>query len=157
MGLCLEVHIQIPHIRLNFVLRGGNALSGIYTLLRWPGVTKEWKGNMKKYLFPGNNGFREIPFEQFKSKQFENYMAELRHKIIVRYMPDWYTPIPRDEKFIARLEAKGMLNAEQLTYAKSDEDVIPLNLEGNAARYMFGKHWEVYGRGCWHSGTCRNN
>jgi hypothetical protein len=50
-----------------------------------------------------------------------------------------------------------MLNAEQLTYAKIDEDVIPLNLEGNAARYMFGKHWEVYGRGCWHSGTCRNN
>jgi hypothetical protein len=112
---------------------------------------------MKKYLFPGNNGFREIPFEQFKSKQFEKEMAELRHKITVRYMPDWYIPIPGDEKFIARLEAKGMLNAEQLTYAKSGEDVSPLNLEGNAARYMFGKHWEVYGRGCWHSGTCRNN
>jgi hypothetical protein len=64
----------------------------------WPGVTKEWKGTMKKCLFPGNNGFREIPFEQFKSKQFEKEMAELRHQITVRYMPDWYTPIPSDEK-----------------------------------------------------------
>jgi hypothetical protein len=53
---------------------------------------------MKKCLFPGNNGFREIPFEQFKSKQFEKEMAELRHQITVRYMPDWYTPIPSDEK-----------------------------------------------------------
>jgi hypothetical protein len=129
----------------------------VYASSGWVGVTKKWKGTMKEYLFPGHNGFREIPFEKFRSEQFEKEMGGLRHNITVRYMPDWYTPIPRDQKFITRLEAKDMLNAEQLAYAKSDEEVIPLNLEGNGDRYMFGRHWEVYGRGCWHSGTCRNN
>jgi hypothetical protein len=65
-------------------------------------------------------------------------MLSLRHNITVRYMPDWYCPVPRDPEIVSKLHnSYGKLTDEQVAYAESDEPVIPLNLEGWGGNLVF--------------------
>lgn len=112
----------------------------LYRKSGWPDIQ-----TMKDYLFPDLDPEVEDPFEDFKNSDFETQMLELRHNITVRYMPDWYVPVPRDEESIAALVRQGTLDAEQVAYAKGNEEAIPLNLEGWGGTYLYSKHWEVYG------------
>lgn len=70
--------------------------------------------------------------EKFRSEsaQFEKEIMELRHSVTVKYMPDWYCPVPRRPDVVEKLQGLGRLSDEQLAYAKSDEAVIPLDLDG---------------------------
>jgi hypothetical protein len=101
---------------------------------------------MEQVLFPVLNGEMDEGFmREFTDSNFETQMKELRHNITVRYMPDWYVPVPRDEAWFAELLERGDINAEQAAYARSNEEVIPFNKDGWGGRYLWSKHWEVYG------------
>ncbi len=79
-----------------------------------------------------NNTCDHDPYEHFKGPLLDRAMAKLRHDITVRYMGDWYCPVPRDPDFLAKLKMKhpGKLTEEQMAYAESSEPVIPQNLGG---------------------------
>jgi len=64
-------------------------------------------------------------------------MSSLRHNITVRYMPDWYCPVPRREDVITRLKKHKALTEEQIAYAESDEPAIPLKLDSWDGRLPF--------------------
>lgn len=80
-----------------------------------------------------NNTCGHKPYANFKGPQFDRAMKELRHNITVRYMSDWYCPVPRESGFIAELKISHptKLTEEQLVYAESDEPVIPQNSDPN--------------------------
>ncbi|KAE8440601.1 hypothetical protein EG329_007047 [Mollisiaceae sp. DMI_Dod_QoI] len=117
----------------------------LYRKSGWPSVEV-----LKTYLFPGNLTVPSRPFEEFESSYFLTEMHLLAQNITLKYMPDWYVPVPRVEEYIQRLEEQGDLDEDQLAYARSDEEVIPLNLKGWGRNYLFTKHWEAYGRWKWH-------
>ncbi|CZR60776.1 uncharacterized protein PAC_10672 [Phialocephala subalpina] len=116
----------------------------LYQKSGWPSVEV-----MKDYLFPRNITTPSRPFDVFGSSNFLEEMNKLKHNISVRYMPDWYLPVPRVEEYIQRLENWYDLTPEQIEYARSDEEEVPVNLKGWAGNYYGTKHWEVYGRGDW--------
>lgn len=99
---------------------------------------------MRDYLFPPNNTLPNYPLDKFTSSNFVEEMGLLKHNILVKYMPDWYLPVPRVEEYIQRSEDLGDLTEEQLAYARSNEEVIPVNLKGWAGQYLITKHWDVY-------------
>ncbi|KAF8851552.1 hypothetical protein BDZ45DRAFT_144289 [Acephala macrosclerotiorum] len=117
----------------------------LYRKSGWPSVEA-----IRDYLFPRNLTIPSPPFDEFGSSKFVEQMNELKHNISVKYMSDWYLPVPRAEESIQRLERDGDLTPEQVEYARSDEKEIPVNLKGWAGRYYSTKHWDVYGRGNWH-------
>lgn len=122
----------------------------LYSKYGWP-VASE----MREYLFSGN-GTTHNPLESFLAQDFENEMQELKHNISVRYMADWYTPVPRDEEYILWLEEMQYINANQTAFARSKEEAIPLTLpdiDKPWGRMRFSKHWELYGKGNWDQGS----
>ena len=68
-------------------------------------------------------------------------MREIQHNITVKYLPDRYCPLPRREDFLSRLVAAGKLTEEQIRYARSDEEVIPMNLDGWAGSLVWTQGW----------------
>ncbi|PVH77876.1 hypothetical protein DL98DRAFT_590948 [Cadophora sp. DSE1049] len=84
-----------------------------------------------------NNTCEHNPIDSFKAKPFDQAMSSLRHNITVRYMPDWYCPVPRREDVITHLKNNKALTEEQIGYAESDEPVIPLNLDSWGGRLPF--------------------
>ena len=115
-------------------------IRNLYRKSGWPS-----RESMEELLFSELNTRVADPYEYFKNSEFEIQMRELRHNITVRYMPDWYIPVPRNEDWIAALVEKGTLNAEQAAYARSDEEVIPFNKDGLGGSYLFHKKWQLYG------------
>lgn len=113
----------------------------LYRRSGWPR-----RQTIEEFLFPEVKGRVEDPFGDFKSSDFESQMRDLRHNITVRYMPDWYIPVPRNEEWVVELVEKGTLSDEQAEFARSDEAAIPFNPNGWGGRYLFNKHWEVYGK-----------
>jgi len=75
--------------------------------------------------------------DSFEAKLFDQAMSSLRHNITVRYMPDWYCPVPRREDVITRLKKHKALTEEQIAYAESDEPAIPLKLDSWDGRLPF--------------------
>ncbi|KAK0127543.1 hypothetical protein ONS96_007078 [Cadophora gregata f. sp. sojae] len=84
-----------------------------------------------------NNTCDHNPMDSFKTKPFDQAMSSLRHNITVRYMPDWYCPVPRREDAITHLKNNKALTEEQITYAESNEPVIPLDLDSWGGRLPF--------------------
>lgn len=84
-----------------------------------------------------NNTCDHNPMDSFKAKPFDQAMGSLRHNITVRYMPDWYCPVPRREDVVTHLKNNKALTDEQIAYAESDEPVIPLNLESWGGKLPF--------------------
>ncbi len=104
---------------------------------------------MGKYLFP-INGIVYNPLESFRVEEFRKEIEEVKHNISARYMPDWYTPLPRDEEYISWLEQIEYINEEQAAFARSAEEVIPINLGESFAswgRMHYSRHWELFGAG----------
>ncbi|KAH8811297.1 hypothetical protein F5884DRAFT_781711 [Xylogone sp. PMI_703] len=99
----------------------------LYEKSGWPN-----RETMENHLFPNRNSTNTTsnPLVKFESSSFKQQMHELRHIISVRYLDSWYCPVPRNATFINLLEERGALTPEQIAYARSDEEVIPLNLEG---------------------------
>ncbi|KUJ18856.1 uncharacterized protein LY89DRAFT_506284 [Mollisia scopiformis] len=77
------------------------------------------------------------PMKNFQAPAFSAAMAKLRHEISVKYLRDWYCPVPRKQEIIDKMKAQNLLTDEQLAYAKSDEPVIPLNLESWGGNLVF--------------------
>lgn len=158
---------EIEDALLDFIMRTGQLDDGfipgspytdkVYTPElcppKWEGWIRDlyqksgWPGEeiIEDYLLPDLYPEIEDPFEDFRNSNFEIQMRELRHNITVRYMPDWYVPVPRNEDLITELVESGTLNDEQVAYARSNEEVIAFDENGRAGRYLFSKHWEVYG------------
>jgi hypothetical protein len=113
----------------------------LYTRSGWPR-----RGTIEEFLFPKIGESVDNPFQDFKNSNFEGQMRELRHNITVRYMPDWYVPVPRNEEWVAELLERGTLNDEQAAFARSNEAAIPFNADSWGGKYLFSKHWEVYGQ-----------
>jgi len=71
------------------------------------------------------------PLELFNGTGFDAAMKELRHKIQVQYMPDWYTPVPRNQRMIDSWKRWGLLTEEQIEFAESDEPQIAPQYDGS--------------------------
>ncbi|KAH7327252.1 hypothetical protein BKA65DRAFT_480969 [Rhexocercosporidium sp. MPI-PUGE-AT-0058] len=84
-----------------------------------------------------NNTCDHNPMDNFKAKPFDQAMSSLRHNITVRYMADWYCPVPRREDVITHLKNNKTLTEDQIAYAESGEPVRPLNLESWGGRLPF--------------------
>lgn len=117
---------------------------------RWEGWVKDlfresgWlfdRQKLTEYLFPNPNNTVEIEIlKDFNaSPTFESKMQELQHNISVKYLPDRYCPVPRDAEFITKLESLGKLTSDQSAYAKSDEEIIPLNLQSWGGNLVFAQ------------------
>jgi hypothetical protein len=90
-----------------------------------------------------NNSCDHDPMQTFRASAFTIAMNELRHNISVKYLRDWYCPVPRRQDFIDKLKVKGRLTDEQIAYAEGDEPVIPLNLESWGANLVFMQPWPI--------------
>lgn len=77
------------------------------------------------------------PMKSFRASAFSKAMTNLRHDIEVKYLGDWYCPVPRKKEVIDKMKAFGALTEEQIEYAESDEPVIPLNLESWGGNLVF--------------------
>jgi len=84
-----------------------------------------------------NHSCDHDPMDKFRASAFSTAMTELRHNISVKYLRDWYCPVPRKQDYIEKMKTKGLLTDEQIAYAESDEPVIPLNLESWGANLLF--------------------
>lgn len=102
------------------------------------------------FLVNGTNTNQSL-LSSFRVKEFHARMLELKHNISVRYMPDWYTPVPRKEEYIAYLDEFSLLTSEQAAFARSNEEVIPINLEPwvTWGRMHYGRHWALFENGNW--------
>jgi hypothetical protein len=112
----------------------------------WPSPSET-----REHLLP-RNGTYHNPLAYFRTAPFKKEMRELKHNINVRYMPDWVTPVPRQEEYIKWMEQNGDISEEQAAYARGTEEVIPLVLpefEKHWGRLKISKHWELYGKGNW--------
>lgn len=98
------------------------------------------RAKFEDYLFPNPNTTVNVeplkPYQQ-STGTFETKMRELQHNISIKYMPNRYCPVPRDPGFISKLVSMGKLTDEQIAYAQSDEEIIPLNLESWGANLVF--------------------
>lgn len=94
---------------------------------------------VNKLFFPDTNITKvENGLEDFSSYSlFLEEMQETQHNISVKYLSDRYCPVPRVEKVYEDLMTLGKLTDEQYAYAKSDEPVIPLDLEGWGGKLAF--------------------
>jgi hypothetical protein len=103
----------------------------LYHAYGWPGIEPLEACHWLPLQNP-NNTCDHDPYANFKGPQFDRAMKELRHNITVRYMSDWYCPVPREPAFISKLKSSHpeKLTAEQMAYAESDEPIIPQSLEG---------------------------
>jgi hypothetical protein len=103
----------------------------VYRGLGWPKVEPLEECHWLPLQQP-NNTCDHDPYKDFKLSLFDTMLKEVRHNITIKYMSDWYCPVPRDPEFLATLKTEhpGKLTAEQLAYAESDEPVIPQNLTG---------------------------
>jgi hypothetical protein len=116
---------------------------------RWERWVRELYGN---YGWPGGDKLKDCryghfrgqakscekdPLERFNGTGFDVAMKELRHKIGVQYMPDWYCPVPREQEMINSLKRWGHLTEEQIEFAESDEPKIVEKLEGWAKNMVF--------------------
>ncbi len=85
----------------------------------------------------GNHTCDHDPMDNFRANAFSKAMVKLRHDITVKYLGDWYCPVPRKQEIIDKMKSNGLLTEEQIAYAESDEPVIPLNLESWGGNLVF--------------------
>jgi hypothetical protein len=77
------------------------------------------------------------PMKNFRASAFLEAMKDLRHDIEVKYLRDWYCPVPRKKEVIDKMKSLGALTDEQIEYAESDQPVIPLNLDSWSGNLVF--------------------
>jgi hypothetical protein len=121
-----------------------------YTPELCPPAWEQWVRDLyREYGWPQGNKLKDCryghlrgkekkckknPLKSFDGKGFDVAMRELRHKIEVQYMLDWYCPVPREQELIDKLKEWRKLTAEQIKFAESDKPRIVEKLEGWAKK-----------------------
>jgi len=112
----------------------------LYFDSKWPDFVHH---RVEEFMFPSSNNtwIAADPFQKFREMAFHfDYMMKgVKHDILVKYLPDWYCPLPREEHYVSQLEAMGKLTPEQSDYARSDEEIITMNLKTTS--YLVSSQW----------------